>query len=194
MPRRVTIRLGLCTAILMILAGAARAEGPQADLSDLKKPIYGVEGYYVGISGVYALDIGGVPLADDVDGSAGVSARMGYRFNRWLASEIQGEWLNDFAYEGGGYTAWDVMVCGRFYPIRGRFQPFAVAGIGALQTRDHGRGDVDKGTGFAGRFGVGFDIFTYPTLAITVDAAYVIPFTHIEDHDFVAMSLGIQWW
>jgi hypothetical protein len=180
----------------MLAAGAARAQDsqPEPDLSALKQPIFGADGYYMGVSGVYALEIGGVPRADDVDGSAGASLRLGYRANRWFAAELHGEWFNDFAYEGGGFTAWDLMACGRAYPIRSRLQPFAVAGVGVLQTRDHGTGNVDKGTAFAGRFGIGLDIYINPSLAISMDGAYVIPFTQVPDHDFVAINLGIQWW
>jgi len=37
-------------------------------------------------------------------------------------------------------------------------------------------------------------MFVHPDFAISLDAAYVVPFTHIENHDFVAISMSLQWW
>ena len=153
MPKLTTRYPPLCVAVLLIAAASARAQDSRPEPNAPQPRIYGAEGYYLGVSGIYALGIADLPGVGDVEGSGGANLRIGHRFNRWLANEIHLEWLNDFAYEGGGFTAWDLMFSERLYLIEGRFQPFAVAGFGVIGKRDHGGGDSRRGYGFGGRFG-----------------------------------------
>ena len=87
MKRRVASCIG---AICLLSAGPVAAQD------------YDRSGPYVGVGGAYAArwvpgdfdDDLGMGATVRVDNTGGVNARLGYRANRWLAGELEYEWLD----------------------------------------------------------------------------------------------------
>jgi opacity protein-like surface antigen len=81
----------------------------------------------------------------------GVGAVAGYRFSRYAALEVEGEWLADrgqstFTVVNSGDMGtvevselWALTANLRVYPFGGRFQPFGIFGLGLI----HSRVDID---------------------------------------------------
>jgi len=153
---------------------------------------YSAAGPYVQLAGSYALcslnktNGGGGDCRDDFDSSLGLNARVGFRFNRFISVEGQIEWISGFDAKSGviqgndkGVTEASVeavtyTINARFYPIEGRIQPYAIAGIGGenvwLNTNVL---NSDTFTSFVGRFGAGLDIYLTSQLALTGEFTYV---------------------
>jgi opacity protein-like surface antigen len=124
---------------------------------------------------------------DSFDGSLGFNFRGGIRASEWLTIEGQVEWMSGYdrksvadisppvpgltraSLESVAYT-----VNARLYPLDGRIQPYAIAGIGGQNTwLSTNLGDSDTFTSFIGRFGGGVDIYLTRNLAITGEFTYV---------------------
>ena len=153
---------------------------------------YSAAGPYVQLAGSYALcslnesDGGGGDCGNAVDNSLGLNARVGFRFNRFISVEGQIEWISGFDVKPGVITAPPVgfteasieavtyTINARFYPIEGRIQPYAIAGIGGENVwLNTNVGDSDTFTSFVGRFGAGLDIYLTSQLALTGEFTYV---------------------
>jgi opacity protein-like surface antigen len=85
--------------------------------------------------------------ADFEDGLLGVNALVGYRVAENVAFELEGEWLTessesdlDVTGSTGRHRAevkdiWTLTTNVKIYPFTGRFQPFAVGGVGLQQSK-----------------------------------------------------------
>jgi hypothetical protein len=166
-------------------------------------------GCYLGPAGTVAFPIHAADELKAATGSSaavseslGLHARAGCR-NGWGGGELHFEWLEGFDVKGDGFTAkidgWSLSLDGKLYPLWAlegklpplarRFQPFATVGFGYL-TFDgpQGLGDWD----FAARFGGGLDIYVTRNIAISVDAAYVLPVSNALDGlEYVSVGWGI---
>jgi len=162
-------------ACVVVAAGVLAAGRAHAADPDYARP-----GFYLGAGGTYAFHwFAGHEFDDDLGGpgvqvisgrSFGFNLQGGYRFNRWLAAELEYEWLDGFTNKIHGQNVATlqpqvIMLNGRFlYPAWGRFQPFAQLGIGAAvwQTRDRsgvGAGLESTAAGVAGKVGLGIDAY-----------------------------------
>ena len=197
------MRLATCLAVLCLLPALAQAEpGPDP---------FARSGLYLGVGGTYAFHwfpdgIGG-DFDDHVsgvsnsttrtDGSFGVNARAGWRFNRWLAGELEYEWLDGFETDiktaaGGDFTLESHAVtlnAKLVYPGWGRFQPYALLGAGvsiyevvdASGFPSAARFLDDDGVGFAGRAGLGLDTYLTEHWLVNIEAGMVTTTTEIEN-------------
>ena len=152
---------------------------------------YSAPGPYVQLAGSYARcsfeasNGSSGDCSDSVDSSLGLNARLGFRFNRFFTVEGQVEWISGFDAKpgtlSGGATEASVeavsyTINARFYPIEGRIQPYAIAGLGGenIWLNSNGDdGDSDTFTSFIGRFGGGLDIYVTSNLALTGEFTYV---------------------
>ena len=180
-------------ALALILASALLASASAAQ-DEFSRP-----GPYVQLAGTYAIcdytpSNGSLPdCSDYFDSSLGFNVRAGFRFNRFFSVEGQVEWLSGFDAknpsqfdatdsQGTPYSFTQVQsesvaytINARFYPIEGRIQPYALAGLGGenfwINTN---YGQTDTMTSFVGRFGGGLDIYLTPNLALSGEFTYVV--------------------
>ncbi len=179
-------RVGIGTVLLLslVFCGSASAQQEFSEFGTTPSP-------YISLAGVYGLcnfsDSAGSnqeSCGDELENSFGMNIRVGYRFNRWVAVEGQVEWM-------AGFDAKDVSNWGepgltsasadtlaftvnaRFYPLIGRIQPYALIGLGGVNSwLNSNLGSSATFTSFAGRFGVGLDIYITPNIALTSEFAY----------------------
>ncbi len=164
---------------------------------------YARVGPYLGVGGVYAIE-----LFDDqatrVDNSSGLHVRGGYRFHPNFAVEGLYEWYNEFDTDRGHYDGWSLTANAKAYALTGRFQPYAVIGLGYLKINGSGGNPpaapsgpphfaAAAGDGFEMRFGAGMDACITEHWALGPEVAYVLPFNDAEDLDFVEVSLGVRY-
>jgi opacity protein-like surface antigen len=152
-------------------------------------------GAYLGLAGSVGIfpeaeddldDVGG-----DVDTGLGLNARAGYRVHPHFAAEAEFEWVHSSIEFAGADVDFDTFVGtvnGKGFLLTGRFQPFAMIGIGGLGV--DGEGDSGGDSGFAARFGGGIDIYITRNFYGAVDASYVLPTGDVDDFDLVSIGWG----
>lgn len=166
----------------------------------------------------------------DIDDSGGLNARVGYRVASWFAAEIQYEWIETYDVDvSGDVGPGGSNIGGRLYDIGGhtltlntkwivpfwRIQPYLLLGAG-YSFYDVGRGplagpleDADddieieggnQGT-FAGRAGLGLDVYVTQHIVVTTEATAMVTFEDfetpsegaIDDLYYLAFSAGLQY-
>jgi opacity protein-like surface antigen len=111
-----------------------------------------------------------------VDDIWGVNARAGYRLTSWLALEGEYEWLDGIHAHLGSVNIARIgtqIATANFRLIApfGRFQPYFLGGAGAMLLDASGIAglDVDR-SAFAGRIGLGIDVYLTKSLLLNVGA------------------------
>jgi hypothetical protein len=198
--------LGLSLAALLIAAPAVHAQ--DEDLGELttKKPArkQTVEeenndpsrnGVILGVGGLWALDnFDGIGLA--TDSSGGYNIHFGYRFNKWVSTDLHIERYQEFDAPPGEVNGWAVGLDGRSYFMHGPIQPFALFGISYLdmETTNNTAPNPEKtDDGPALRFGIGMDWFMTPRIVFSPDISYLLGLGEVSDYDVVVFSLGFQY-
>ncbi len=159
----------------------------------------------------------------DFDDTIGFRIRGGYRFNKIWSLEADFEFLDGFdttvdipQNPSLGNLAIDtgiITVNTKIYtPLEGRFQPYALLGIGGMWATlrtDYSVGTVcypgywgwycsgaygklDDGSAFAGRAGIGFDVYLTEGIALTFDASYVLPTGDLEDLQYTSLGWAFR--
>ncbi|MEE3328057.1 MAG: outer membrane beta-barrel protein [Myxococcota bacterium] len=170
-------------------------------------------GWYLGFEGLMSLEnskyISG-PDKHIING--GFDFRMGNRHNRWLATEIQGTWINSYKtnmYSNGveedenDFMIWGIWINERVYLTKDRIQPFLTGGLGYIQTRTEIAGNVPSNQddplatsrtawGFSALVGVGVEIYWTENFITTVGINYYFTTGDIRDHDFATAGIGFQ--
>jgi opacity protein-like surface antigen len=152
-------------------------------------------GWYLGGYGVYAFDMyRGTNI--NFDGSPGANVRIGYRGYKWFALEAEVEWISGFdSNKGGGIDSRTIIggFNGRFYPIGGRFQPYALVGVNGMNVRvDNDAGGSDSNdTDFAFRGGLGIDIYAHRNIVVGIEGSYVWGVGDVWEMDYVSVGAGI---
>ena len=170
-------------------------------------PVLGGEDWYASVYGMFGVQNGD---GSDEDLGGGVTVSGGFRFNRWLAAEMGGEYAPKFGYERGTgpvdcagnggqqsdyFNAWQVTAGGRLYFTNSWVQPFLLGHGGYMNTRDRGGGQACSRHGFVSRLGGGVEVFVSNDFAISILGAYVLPVTSgIEGHDYISIGLGLTWY
>ena len=207
--------LTLTVATLLVVASAAWA---QDDLDGLttRKPARrqaateeentdpARSGPVLGVGALYALDnFSNVGM--DTTGSAGFNARVGYRHNRWVASEVEiGKYVqfngDVSAFGPGGQgevNGWAIGGNLRGYLLPGRVQPFLIGGINYLKmetTNSLNKSNpnkTDDGPGL--RLGAGVDVYATPKIVVTSDVSYMLGLGDVKNYDMVLFSLGFAY-
>jgi outer membrane protein W len=145
-------------------------------------------GPYIGVGASRSLNLIEDFLADDpvlshihVNDVWGVNGRAGYRLTSWFALEAEYEWLDDFDFKlgpvdlgriGAQTATANLRLIGPF----GRFQPYLLLGAGAIFVAVHDRfGALDvTSPEFAGRIGLGLDVFLTQNFYLNVGAEGVL--------------------
>lgn len=165
--------------------------------------------WYVGVGGTVAITTDAknqyksqLGSSADVDPSLGFVLRGGRR-GKWIAGELRYEWLAGFDFKVPGPDAevggWALTADAKFYPLglvekrfspmARRFQPFATFGVG-YATFD-GPAGTDDGD-FSVRVGGGIDVDLTKSIALSVDATYLVPVSvEINHMDYVSIGWGL---
>ncbi|HTO08828.1 MAG TPA: porin family protein [Myxococcota bacterium] len=171
MKTRVAAALLVC--LVSLVTRTARADGEFAR-----------SGAYIGVGASRSLNLVEDFLADDpvlkhIDASDnwGVNARAGYRLTSWFALEAEYEWLDDFNVRFGGIDLGTIGAQSATANLKligpfGRFQPYFLLGAGAIWVSVHDRfGAIDvTSPAFAGRVGIGMDVFLTQSFYLNVGA------------------------
>ncbi len=150
---------------------------------------YDRTGFYLGASGVYSY--ANFDNADD--NSFGANLRIGYRGDRWVALELQSEWLKyDLDFGGRVDSVASTVNLRWFIPI-GRVQPFFITGVGATYLRADAGGQTSWELDVTGRLGGGVEFYATRNLALILDASYMITADNdiVEDLNYLSVGLGM---
>ena len=188
---------------------------------------FAAAGPYVQLGGVYAIENfdnlvsewtiyqGADPLErvdTKVDNSWGYQIRAGYRINRFVA--VEAEWEHDVDFNGqikgkdsgdvyskGSGSAYALTANGKFYPITGCIQPYALVGAGWVNAQNNLHTtescvDCDLNQdrdAFGFRFGLGVETYVTRNIGFAAEAGYVLPVTGaLSDYgvDTIPVSLS----
>lgn len=167
-------------------------------------------GAYLGLGVVGGLEHFSRDLSAFGD-SAGFNARLGYRYNDYLAAEGLYEYMDDFGLSQtlasstrarAALTMHNFSLLGKVnLPTLGNIQPFVSPGIGFLNadnrvTFSRGRREFrTRGgdTAFAGRVNGGLDFLLTPQLGMVLEAGYVMPTGSLSDLNYISFGLGMRY-
>ncbi|MFI5314544.1 MAG: outer membrane beta-barrel protein [Myxococcota bacterium] len=146
-----------------------------------------------------------------VGDSWGANARAGYRFNRFLAAEVEYEWMRDFSMNvenaptvpnsSGSVNIGKVQeqtVTANLKVIApyGAFQPYFLAGMGAIfptvNKSDNINYNITNGA-FAGRFGAGIDYWVTQNLSLNLGAEVVVSSAKVSVPGVSGSGRGIDY-
>lgn len=156
------------------------------------------DGPILGVGALYGID-NFSNLGFGTDGSAGFSLHAGYRFNKWISSELR---MDDFVQfdaqlagvDVGEVNGWYLGLDQKAYFLHGRFQPFAVIGLGYLvmETSNNAGTNPNKtDDGVGMRFGGGIDIYTTSKVVVSTDISYVMGVGDVDDYGVTVFGLGL---
>jgi len=206
--------LWIALALLTVSAEAARAEdkpqpkpthhAPKSESTapprsedevqtQLKKANYARGGYFFAAMGLWALENSDLVRGEDQwANSWGLMLRVGGRHNRWLATELNVQYVNRFrVLDSDAFLAWGMSVNERFYFTKSRVQPFILGGIGFLQIRARDN-DLSAAPGFSVKGGLGAEIYANERFVFVVEAMYNYTIGNIRNYDFVTVGAGFQ--
>jgi outer membrane protein W len=147
---------------------------------------------YIGAGALFGIE----NFKCDADHAWGYNLRAGYRINNWVAVELMGEHaaskfddaevVDGFGRLHGDVEVWNITTNGKFYPVRGMFQPYALIGGG------YGEADLphDQNHGFVARFGIGLDILFTDNFGMDTEVGYVLGTGAVSDYDYIPISIG----
>jgi opacity protein-like surface antigen len=196
----------LALAVSWLALGAAAPANAQVEDTEWDDSYYPFarEGVYFGIGGLFALEnFDTDPAIEDPNNSLDISAddgggfeiRGGYRLHSHFAAEVLFQYYSGFEVKERNsgfdekFDGWTLTANGKLYPFGGRFQPYAVAGIGGIVFTEK-RGDD---SGFIARMGGGLDFYVNDAFVIDIEVVYLFPAGSISELQFVTFSAGVQY-
>jgi len=199
----VIARITVLGFTLMAMIGAPVLVQAEAQPKyDFGRPgIYAGAGVTVGFenfdSPYFAADY---PGFDDYETPVGFDLWAGYRLIPNLALEVELGYLGGFDLKGTHLKLDALTLTGnvKAYALTGRFQPFAVAGIGMLNWRGQDSSKLSYNdansseTDLAARFGAGIDVYLTEGFALEVKASYVLSTRDLDGSDYIDLTFGGQ--
>ncbi|MBW2289189.1 MAG: porin family protein [Deltaproteobacteria bacterium] len=174
--------------LFVALAGPAHSESG---------PDFARKGGYLGVGFALGINNFDIPSSIDVDAGFGFDAWGGYRFHPYLAAELQVEYLNGFGTDipGPDVSGQAVTFTGnlKVYILKGRAQPFLLAGAGLGWEEFELDGWKESRTAFAARFGGGFDYYFSENWVLQFSPTYVLQTGDLEGGDYISIILGVQY-
>lgn len=172
MARKITT----LAAAALLLAGAAPA------LAEDEAPAFGGKAPYFSVGGVFAIE--NADIAGDLSNSGGYDLRLGYDVHEMVAIEAEWQSLTDFDRTATnpvtGATLPDVearmlSLNARVAPLEGRFQPYALMGMGWVNVQaDQVANSLHKSS-FGMRFGLGLVTYITERVGFALEAGYILP-------------------
>jgi opacity protein-like surface antigen len=180
-------------ALLVLSGGTAQAE-------EEEEREYGRQGYYLGLTGVFAVenfscedwfDLDGAACGDVDRFSGGLAGVAGIRANEMVAIEFEMEWIKGFDVEGPTDEVYTMtwMLNGKLHLMTGRIQPFLMYGLGALRAAGNG----ESATDFAMRGGGGVDFWIDENIAVGAETEYVFPISNAKGFDYISVGLALKY-
>ena len=191
-----------CAIWGLLASGAAQAQDDE---------IFARNGVYVLLQGHYYPENFDRPMLEDpilvneADGGWGAGVQIGYRFRPRWAAELQVDWIKNFDFDTGLTKSnskvaqitngVDLSVNGKFFILTGRFQPYAVFGMGMTSYQlDDADGNPlrSRDTGFMYRGGVGIDMYgdDDETMGLNLEFSYVAPTGNASPYDHMSVGWG----
>ena len=205
---RMTGVTGLAIVMALLMVNLAFAESCE-DYCD--------PGWYLILGGLTAWEQFQDTEGADIGTSLGFELRGGYRVLKYFAAEGQIDFLSGFRLSTNDPDVGDLAVDGTVFTanVRGylpfeRFQPYGLLGIGGMYARVRTEeavgticqpgfygwwcsgvyGQLEEGTDFVARLGGGLDIYVTEYIAITLDAAYILPFDRLSELRYISFNWG----
>jgi opacity protein-like surface antigen len=191
------------TVLVIALMGML---GFAAQVQAEPEPDYGRPGFYLGAAfalGFENFDTGSSDVTFET--AMGVDAWVGYRIIPNLAVELELEYLGGFSpAEIGGDMAhldiFDLTTNVKGYVLTGRFQPFALIGIGMMDVSftEAASGWDSHSQAFVGRFGIGMDFYVTENFSVGARGSYVLVSSaangriSTENLDHMDLTIGAQ--
>jgi len=195
----------------LLLVSTFAAQSVRADDNDP----YNRSGGYIGVGGTYGLELMEGSFTDtfkpfglsaDTGNSWGAHATAGYRFSKWISTEVEYEWMNNFNTRVSGVNLVSLemqtatMNLKITAPYR-QFQPYFLVGAGASWvTADKSFfAPLDFSTpSFTARFGAGLDFYFTPNFYMNAGTDAVVNTARISvpgggngrGLDYLAFQLG----
>lgn len=149
-------------------------------------------GPLLGLGGIYALEnFDGIGMS--TDDSGGFNATVGYRFNKWVSSDLRVERYVEFDSPTGEVNGWAVGLDARGYYPLGAVQPFGLIGMNYLDMETTNSAATNRkktDDGPAMRFGIGLDWYVTNNFVLTPDISYMLGFGEVDGYDMVVFSFG----
>ena len=163
----------------VLVAGSAQAQD------------YGATGPYAGVGFAVGFDnFDAGPFR--FDPAYGFDVWGGYRFHPNFSGELQLEYLNGFTLLGPiKFQAITFTGNLKAYLLTGRWQPFALVGLG-LGWQEENFTSIGA-TGFAARFGGGLDYYLTEKLSLDINAAYILQTGSLSGSDYTSLVIGAQY-
>ena len=131
-----------------------------------------------------------------------VSATLGWRIHPRIALEARGDWFDGFDFQSdkveGEVEGFAITGNIKLFPLIGRFQPYVVTGIGAVNAEvnqrrfNSGRSSTEQRTEVSGRIGAGLDVFLSESIVFEVEASYNGSGGDLDFLDYGLLSAGLQ--
>jgi len=153
-------------------------------------------GPYLGLGGVYAVELFDDQGSARTDNSGGYHVQAGYRFHQHAAVEARFEHYLDFDLDPGHIEAYSITINGKAYLLTGRFQPYALAGMGFVSgngSAGNNPAAAHPSNGFALRFGGGLEACITEHISAGPEFAYLLPTGSANDLDMFTVSLGLAY-
>lgn len=160
---------------------------------------YSRPGFYLGAGGLYAIEDFDTGSRVGVDNEFGYNFRLGYRITPNIAIEVMGERVDGFDLTnavGQSVDTWVGTANGKFFFFTDRFQPYLLAGLGAM----HAQAEIRQGfkvdsdvTGFAFRYGGGLDSYITEHWLVNLEISGVKPTGDTKNLDYFSLGGGIQY-
>jgi len=174
----------------------APAAAPASAAVVVEEINYAALGPYIGLGGLYAVELFDDQGNSRTGNSGGFHVQAGYRFHARAAAEIRYEYYHEFDVDPGHIDGWSTTLNLKGYLLTGRFQPYALLGMGFLSAGGSAGNDPEAAhpsNGFGMRFGAGFDAYVTENLSIGPEFAYLLPTGSANDLDMFTVGLGLQY-
>jgi opacity protein-like surface antigen len=181
--------LALTAAVLAALCTAHVARA--ADDDPYNRP-----GGYIGIGASRSVNFFDGAIGDayhlppsSAEDTWGINARAGYRFNKFLATELEYEWMKNFRLRVQGFSIGRLQTQAATLNLRvvapyGAWQPYALVGAGAIWTTLNSTTpgiSPDLTTpSFAARFALGLDYYITKNLSLNLGGEFLFDTIAIE--------------
>lgn len=182
-----TARLTIVLLAFTFTAGIASAENGRSDY-------FNRNGWYLGLNGIYAHGFFEDEIEDavggtlDLDGSAGLNVRAGYRVTSWFAAELLYEWVDGFRGDLGSVSDFIDLsthsVVPNFKLIAPwcRIQPYVGIGLGAQKSHAKLKGfSNDSQWAFLTRPAFGIDWILTDHIVLNTELAGSLAFADIDN-------------
>lgn len=169
----------------------APAAPPPVAMEVEQETDYAATGCYIGAGGNYAIEL--FERDNQTDNSSGFFVRTGYRLHPNVAVELRYDNFLEFDLNHGSLDGWQLTANAKGYMLTGRWQPFAVIGVGYIDMDQAHNDAVEGGDSAVMRFGLGMDAYITEHVSMGPEVAYVLPFGDASDFDMVTVGLGLNY-